>query len=208
MQSHSLLKDPKRWKFPGDTFYVMSREEIISAFKSNGHEVLDQKVIEEAIDNTVEIAEKCNVSFDWGKHYLPKIEPPSDNVEFNMWVSKRKESNTKSNTISGDYLRYLCIKGLKDKGKTSKEYRDRLDYELKIINDMCFPDYFLIMEDIMRFCRESDIPVGPARGSGGGSLVAYACGITGVDPLEYGLIFERRLRSLNRVNCWKFLRAI
>jgi DNA polymerase-3 subunit alpha len=189
MQSHSLLSDPNRWKFPGDTFYVMTREEISSLFKQNGHEVLDQKVIEEALDNTVEIAEKCNVSFEWGKHYLPKIDPPADNIEFNMWASKRQSDGS----TSADYLRYLCIKGLKDKKKTAKEYRERLDYELGIINNMGFPDYFLIMEDIMRFCRESDIPVGPARGSGGGSLVAYACGITGIDPLEYGLIFERFL---------------
>lgn len=160
MQSNKLVSDPNRWKFPGDTFYVMSREEILDAFKSNGHEILDQKVIEEAANNTVEIANKCNVTFKWGDHKLPKISIPNDNEEFINWEAKIKSKDTKS----GDYLKYLCIKGLKEKKLTSKVYRDRLDYELKIINDMGFPDYFLIMEDIMRFCRNNNIPTGPARG--------------------------------------------
>ena len=189
VQSRSLINDPNRWKFPGDTFYVMNREEMTRLFNTNGHEKLDQKVVELAMDTTVEIADKCNVSFNWGKHYLPKIDPPAGNKEFENWSTKRKTDGS----TSADYLRYLCIKGLKSFGKTSKEYRDRLDYELKVINDMGFPDYFLIFWDIMKFCRENDIPVGPARGSGGGSLVAYATGITTVDPLEWDLIFERFL---------------
>lgn len=189
MQSRRLVNDPQRWRFPGNTFYVMTREQMTEAFRSNGHEVLDQNVIQLAMDTTVEIAEKCNVSFNWGSHVLPKIEPPADNVEFNSWASKRQTDGSPSS----DYLRYLCIKGLKEKGLITKEYRDRLDFELKVINDMGFPDYFLIFWDIMKFCRENDVPVGPARGSGGGSLVAYACGITGIDPIPYGLIFERFL---------------
>ena len=138
MQSRSLLSDPGRWRFPGDTFYVMTREEILEMFKCNGHQKLDQKVIEEAVDNTVAIAEQCNVTFNWGKHYLPKIDAPHDNEEFNNWAKNRKSDGS----TSGDYLRYLCIKGLKAKKLTSKEYRDRLDFELKVINDMGFPDYF------------------------------------------------------------------
>lgn len=189
IQSRSLLSDPNRWKFPGDSFYVMSREEVLSAFKKNGHETLDQKVIEEAADNTVAIAEQCAVTFKWGDHKLPKINPPADDQKFNNWTAHRKTDGS----ISADYLRYLCITGLKAKGKTSKAYRDRLDYELGVIDSMGFPDYFLIMEDIMRFCREDGIPVGPARGSGGGSLVAYASGITKIDPLQHDLIFERFL---------------
>lgn len=160
MQSRSLVSDPKRWKFPGDTFYVMSRAEIAELFKSNGHEVLDQRVVEEALDNTVTIAEQCNVEFNWSKHYLPQINPPADNMEFNNWAGNRPTDGS----TSSDYLRYLCIKGLKKRNKTSKDYRDRLDFELNVINQMGFPDYFLIMEDIMRYCREDGIPVGPARG--------------------------------------------
>jgi DNA polymerase-3 subunit alpha len=160
MQSRSLVNDPKRWKFPGDTFFVMTREEMTTLFNSNGHEILDQKVIEQAMDNTSIIASQCNVHFDWDKHYLPKIDPPADNVKFNTWASNRKSDGSDS----ADYLKYLCIKGLKEKQLTTKEYRDRLDFELNVINDMGFPDYFLIFEDIMKFCRENDIPVGPARG--------------------------------------------
>ena len=192
MQSRSLINDPNRWKFPGDTFFVMTREEILSLFQQNGHEVLDQKVIETAVDTTVEIAEKCNVSFEWGKAYLPVVNPPKDNIEFNGWAGKRKVK-LPNETDSMRYMRYLCIKGLKKMNLTSQEYRDRLEFEIDVINKMGFPDYFLIMEDIMRFCRDSGIPVGPARGSGGGSLVAYALGITQIDPLKYHLLFERFL---------------
>lgn len=192
MQSRSLIDDPNRWRFPGDTFFVMTRKEILSLFQQNGHEVLDQKVIETAVDTTVEIAEKCNVSFEWGKAYLPVVNPPKDNIEFNDWAEKKKVSKPEE-TDSMRYMRYLCIKGLKKMNLTSQEYRDRLEFEIDVINKMGFPDYFLIMEDIMRFCRDSGIPVGPARGSGGGSLVAYALGITQIDPLKYHLLFERFL---------------
>jgi hypothetical protein len=163
MQSRSLIDDPNRWRFPGDTFFVMTREEILSLFQQNGHEVLDQKVIETAVDTTVEVAEKCNVSFEWGKAYLPVVNPPHDNEEFNGWANKRKEK-LPDETDSMRYMRYLCIKGLKKMNLTSQEYKDRLEFEIDVINKMGFPDYFLIMEDIMRFCRDNDIPVGPARG--------------------------------------------
>jgi len=168
IQSRSLLDDPNRWKFPGDTFYVMTREEVLSLFNQNGHEVLDQKIVELAVDTTVQVAEQCNVNFDFGKAYLPVVDTPHDNEEFNSWAEKRKEKLLREDkpeeTNSALYMRYLCIKGLKAKGLTSQEYKDRLEFEIEVINKMGFPDYFLIMEDIMRFCRENDIPYGPARG--------------------------------------------
>ncbi|MFW6007961.1 MAG: DNA polymerase III subunit alpha [archaeon] len=188
IQSRSLVSDPDRWQFPGDTFYVMSREEILQSFKRNGHEVLDQSIVELAVNTTVDIANQCDVSINFGKHYLPQIEPPKNNNEFSEWANQKPDGLSSEN-----YLRYLCIKGLKDKGKTSQEYRERLDYELGIINQMGFPDYFLIMADIMDFCRNNNVPYGPARGSGGGSLVSYATGITKIDPLKYDLLFERFL---------------
>jgi DNA polymerase-3 subunit alpha len=160
IQSGSLITDPNRWRFPGDTFFVASRDEMTQLFKESGHEVLDQRVVEEAMDMTVEIANQCNVTFNWDKHYLPKIDPPADNDEFNKWSANRQSDGS----VSADYLRYLCIKGLKTKGLTSKEYRDRLDFELDVIDKMGFPDYFLIFWDIMKYCREEDIPVGPGRG--------------------------------------------
>lgn len=137
----------------------MSRDEILQSFKRNGHEVLDQKIVELAVDTTVDVANQCNIEMELGKHYLPKIESPKDNKEFTQWANQKPDGLSSEN-----YLRYLCIKGLKDRNKTSKEYRERLDYELGIINQMGFPDYFLIMADIMEFCRNNNVPYGPARG--------------------------------------------
>jgi DNA polymerase-3 subunit alpha len=188
VQTSTTIDDPNRWTFPGNTFYVMSREQIEQAFKTNGHEVLDQDVIKQALDNTVEIANQCNVSFEWGNHQLPQIEAPESNKEFYNWAENKPDGISSEN-----YLRYLCIKGLKEKNKTSKEYRDRLDYELNIINEMGFPDYFLIFYDIMKYCDEEGIPYGPGRGSAGGSLVSYALDIIKIDPIKYNLIFERFL---------------
>ena len=189
IQSRSLMNDPKRWKFPGDTYFVMTRSEMTELFNSNGHQVLDQKIVELAMDTTVEIAAKCNVELELGKHYLPVVKPPEDDVKFNEWAEKRLTDET----ISDKFLRYLSMKGLKERGKTTKEYRDRLDYELGVIAKAGYSDYFLIMWDIMRFCRESKIPTGSARGSAAGALTSYALKITKVDPLVYNLSFERFL---------------
>jgi DNA polymerase-3 subunit alpha len=184
IQSHSKLADPNRWKFPGDTFYIMSREEILNQFKINGHETLDQHAIEEAVDNTVEIANQCNVTFKWGDHKLPKISPPSEEEEpelipkFKKFEDRRVKSLMHKENISleeakkqlddsAEYLRFLCIHGPYGsiaKNKVSKEYRDRLEYELGVINEMGFPSYFLIVYDIMDFCRKENIATGPARG--------------------------------------------
>ncbi len=157
------MKDPNRWKFTGDTYYVMSREEIESSFKRNGHEILDQKVIELAIDTSVEIANKCNVNLTWNQHFLPKIKEPSDEIYENK-VKKAKMKNPNFIPNSETFLKHLCQEGLKSKNKTSKEYLDRLNYELSVINNMGFPDYFLIVWDIMKFCNDNKIAVGPARG--------------------------------------------
>ena len=157
------MNDPNRWKFTGDTYYVMSREEIEASFKRNGHEVLDQKVVELAIDTSVEIADKCNVNLRWDQHFLPKVPVPSDPIYENK-IKKAKVKNPEFNPNSETFLKHICQEGLKNKNKTSKEYLDRLNYELSVINDMGFPDYFLIVWDIMKFCHDNDIPVGPARG--------------------------------------------
>lgn len=160
LQSNSLMSNPNRWKFTGNTYYVMSREEILNSFKINGHEVLDQKIVEEAVDSTTGIAEMCNVEFGFDKHYLPKIDIPKDNEGFNKWLNVKKHKGKENE----DYLKYLCIKGLKEKNLTSQIYRERLEYELQVINEMEFPDYFLIYEDIANFCKENNVAIGPARG--------------------------------------------
>lgn len=164
MQSRSLMSDPKRWKFPGDTYYVMTRDEILNSFKKNGHEKLDQSVVEEAVNTSVDIAEKCNVSFEWGKHYLPKIQMPEDDKIYNKKIEIAKNKNPEFEPDSGTFLRHICQEGLKNKHKTEKKYLERLNYELDVINNMGFPDYFLIVWDIMKYCKENDIPVGPGRG--------------------------------------------
>lgn len=149
----------------------MSREEMSNAFKRNGHEHLDQNVIELAMDTTVEVANKCNVHLNLGKHYLPKIEAPKDDILFNKKVELAKNKDKNFEVNSSSFLKHICYEGLKSKGKISKEYKDRIDYELKVINDMGFPDYFLIMWDIMEFCRQNKIATGPARGCFLGDMV-------------------------------------
>jgi len=158
VQSKSSINNEKRWKFPGNTFFVMTREEMQNAFLHFGHETLDQNVIAEALDNTVLVAEQCNVEMELGKHYLPKFDIPKDD-KFNNWVEKNSKEIT-----SGNFLRYLCISGLKNKNKTSAEYRERLDYELGIIEQMGFSDYFLIIWDIMNYAYKEQIATGPGRG--------------------------------------------
>ena len=164
MQSGSTINDPNRWAFHGNTYYVMGRDEILQAFATAGHETLDQRAIEAAVDETAVIADMCNVHFDFGTHYLPKvpIPTPEEDPQFGKWLAAVK-NHGKPNE---DYLRYLCIKGLSQKKCTSAEYRKRLDYELGVINNMDFPDYFLIYEDIARFCRDTNLPLGPGRGCG------------------------------------------
>ena len=172
IQSRDKLSNPNRWTFPGDTFYVMSYDEIVEAFKHNGHEALDQNAILEAIHNTVDVANKCNVSFEFGKHYLPVIEPPQDDEVYNKKVEKKKkqDKNFKSNDAS--YLRHLCIEGLKRKvpeiitnPEKRKIYLDRLNYELDVIEKMNFPSYFLIVADYINYADKVEkMGVGCGRG--------------------------------------------
>lgn len=163
IQTGKILSDTERMRFPSDAFYLKSPEEMYELFGGR----------RDALENTVHIAEKCHFKFDFESKHLPAY-PLSDETAKAM-------------------LRRLSEKGLVEKGLISAAYTTRLDYELSIIESMGYEDYFLIVWDFIRFARESGIFVGPGRGSGGGSLVAYALDITQVDPLYYGLIFERFL---------------
>ena len=132
----------------------------------------------EALKNTLEVAEKCNLEFKEDGFVMPDFPIPA---EFKNHA---------------EYLRHCCVTGLKKKLKTDnipEEYMQRLDYELKVITDMGFAVYFLIVADFIGFARSQDIPIGPGRGSGAGSLVAYSIDITRVDPLKNKLLFERFL---------------
>ena len=167
IQTGKRMSDPDRMKFKTDDFYVKSPEEMMEYFKD----------VPEAIENTVKIAEKCNVEFEFGHTILPNYDVPS---EFETHY---------------DYLKKLSYDGLHKRygDNLSKEIIDRAEYELGIINSMGFVDYFLIVWDYINFAKIHDIPVGPGRGSGAGSVIAYAIEITDIDPLKYGLIFERFL---------------
>jgi len=158
--------DPERLTMLSDDFSMRPPEEMIEAFKE----------IPEAIENTEKIVKMCNFEFKFGEIKLPKFETPDGKA-------------------AKDYLRELCLKGLEKRyGKNPpKEVIERMEYELSVIEKTGFASYFLIVQDFVNWAKENHIVVGPGRGSVGGSLVAYLLGITEIDPLKYGLLFERFL---------------
>lgn len=172
LQSKDVLSNPNRWKFTGDTFYVMSYEEIKQAFKQNGHETLDQDYILEAIHNTIDVVNKCNVTFNFGVHYLPKIEPPKEDKKYQNKIKKKQEEDSSFKSTDASYLKYLCLEGLKRKvpdikinKQKRKIYLDRLNYELNVIEQMDFPSYFLIVADYINYADKiENMGVGPGRG--------------------------------------------
>ena len=167
IQTGKRMSDSDRMRFDTEELYVKSPEEMIEYFKA----------FPEAIENTVKIAEKCNVEFEFGHTILPNYDVP-------------KEFAT-----HGDYLEKLCKDGLKKRygENISKEYVERANYELEIIKKMGYVDYYLIVWDYIHYAKTHGIPVGPGRGSAVGSVVSYALDITDVDPLRFSLFFERFL---------------
>ncbi len=158
-----VLSNPSRYKFPNNEFYFKSPEEM---------RMLLFKDIPEAIQNTHEIAEKCNLEIQFGQMLLPKF-PVED---------------------APGFLKRLVYKNLPIRlPNRPPNVMKRLNYELEVITNMGFADYFLIVHDIVSWCKQNDIPVGPGRGSAAGSLVSYILGITELNPLDYGLLFERFL---------------
>ena len=165
IQTATSLDDEKRMRFPNDQFYLKSEEEMRGIFSH----------IPEACDNTQIIADRCNVSFVFGEYHLPEYIPP--------------EGKT-----NPQYLRELTEKGLSLRyPEVTDALMDRINYELSVIESMGFVEYFLIVWDFIDYAKRMDIVVGPGRGSGAGSLVAYCLGITDIDPIKYNLIFERFL---------------
>ena len=168
IQTGKTLKDESRMKFSTDQVYFKSPQEMIELFKN----------FPDAIENTVRIAEKCNLEIETGKTHLPKFEIP----------------NTHQNMSLDEYLRELAEQGLKTRyQQLTPELTQRLEHELKIIEKMGYAGYFLIVKDFIDYARSKQIPVGPGRGSAAGSLVAYCLRITNIDPIKYGLLFERFL---------------
>jgi DNA polymerase-3 subunit alpha len=165
IQTGKTIDDEDRMSFPTDEFYLKSPEEMENLFSC----------CKEAIENTEKIADMCNVEFEFNKTKLPKYDLP-EGVD------------------SCEYLRNLCYEGLYKRYKNpSKEVIERLDYELSVIKQMGYVDYFLIVWDFIKFAKDNGIMTGPGRGSAAGSLVAYTLGITNIDPIKYNLLFERFL---------------
>lgn len=177
MQTGKRLTDTDRMRMPTEDFYVKSESEMRAFFGE----------VTSAIDNTVDIANRCQAQYVFGKIHLPSFDVPE----------------SYANHL--EYLKDLCVSGLEKRFRTlgaerwpnsqKNIYYERLDYELSVVDKMGYTDYYLIVWDFIRFARDNGIMVGPGRGSGAGSLAAYVLGITDIDPIRYGLIFERFLNS-------------
>ncbi len=165
IQTGKTVEDTERLRFETDEFYLKSEDEMRALFPH----------CPEAIDNTVKIAEMCNLDFVFNKYHLPQFAVPDGKEAF-------------------DYLRELCLKGFAERyGDDREDVRKQLFYELDMIHKMGFTDYFLIVSDFIGFAKRSNIAVGPGRGSAAGSVVSYCLNITDVDPIKYNLYFERFL---------------
>ena len=166
IQTQKTVQDQDRMRFETEEFYIKSEEEMRALFPE----------WPEAADNTARIAERCNLEFTFGEYHLPDFTLPEG------------ETSAKA------YLRRLCEAGLVRRyGGRAPELRSQLDFELKTIDDMGFNEYFLIVSDFVHYAKSQGIPVGPGRGSAAGSVVSYTLEITDVDPVKYGLYFERFL---------------
>ena len=165
IQTGKTLADEHKMEFETNEFYFKSEEEMSKLFPDD----------KQAIINTSIIASRCNVEFDFNTVHLPQYSVPD-------------------NKLPKDYLRELCQNGLANRYKNlNSDLQERLDFELSVIENMGYVEYFLIVWDFIDFAKKSNIMVGPGRGSAAGSIVAYTLGITDIDPIKYGLLFERFL---------------
>ncbi len=166
IQTNHTIGEDTGLEFGTEEFYLKSEEEMLLAFQS----------CPQAVYNTAQIAERCNVEFEFGNTKLPHFDVPEGYDHF-------------------DWFSLLCRNGLIERygENPPREYIDRLNYELEIINKMGYVDYYLIVHDFIKHAKDKGIPVGPGRGSGAASICAYCIGITGIDPMKYSLLFERFL---------------
>jgi DNA polymerase-3 subunit alpha len=164
IQTQTTLSDPNRMRFATDQFYFKEPEAMKSMFTG----------VPEAINNTLTIAEQCHLKLDFDQYHLPRYDVPEG-------------------LAAGQYLRQLCEKGIGRRypAGLDRELSQRLEHELKTIEDMGFVSYFLVVWDFINHAKSIGVPVGPGRGSAAGSLVSYLLGITDLDPIKYGLLFER-----------------
>jgi DNA polymerase-3 subunit alpha len=173
VQTQAMLSDANRFRFEGTEHYLKSAAEMRHLFRDH----------EEACDSTLLIAERANIEIELGKPTLPEF-PVPDNIKGSTYEDR-----------AALYLRELTLAGAQQRygGSLSREVQERLDFELKVIGDMGFAAYFLVVWDIIRFAKEQKIRVGPGRGSAAGCCVAYCLGIVELDPIKYDLLFERFL---------------
>ena len=165
IQMGKTVEDPNRMRFETQEFYIKSEEEMRALFPNHP----------EAIENTARIAQRCNVEFTFGEYHLPEFRCPEGYDSWN-WFTK------------------LCRDGYEMRYPQNPEgYRERLEYEMSMIQKMGYVDYFLIVADFVAYAKNCDIPVGPGRGSAAGAMVSYCLGITDIDPMKYSLYFERFL---------------
>ena len=173
IQTGKKVMDEDRMRYEGGQYYLKSEEEMRALFP----------YALQAIDNTAKIAARCNVEIEFGVRKLPKYQVPKE-----FWDSEEEGE------ASWHYLHHLCYEGLNRRyGSEKPELTERLDYELSVIRNMGFIDYFLIVWDFINYAKTNGIIVGPGRGSAAGSIVAYTLAITDIDPLKYDLLFERFL---------------
>ena len=165
VQTGKKMIDEDRMRFGNDEFFIKTPEEMYENFKN----------MPEVLENTVKIADRCNVNFEFGHTILPNFDTPNNMEHY-------------------EFLRQECYKGLERRySEKTDEIVERLEYELSVVKKMGYVDYFLIVWDFIKYAKDNDIPVGPGRGSGAGSIAAYCLGITDIDPIKYSLIFERFL---------------
>ena len=165
VQTGKTVDDPNRMKFLTEEFYLKSEEELRQLFPN----------CDEAFENTARIADRCNLEFEFNNYHLPSFPVPDGYT-------------------NEEYFRKLCMKGFRERYENPPaEYTERLEYEIGVISRMGYVNYYLIVWDFIRYAKENGIPVGPGRGSGAASIVAYCLHITEVDPMQYALIFERFL---------------
>ncbi len=164
--TRTTLSDPNRFRFDAQDFYLKTPAQMRELWKD----------FPEACDNTLLIAERCEVKFQEGANLMPRFEVPNEETE-ESWLEKEVNQGLKK----------------RFKNQVSTQHQQQADYEIKVINQMGFPSYFLVVADLVRYAKENGIRVGPGRGSAGGSVVAFALGITELDPIKHGLLFERFL---------------
>ncbi|MBE6087148.1 MAG: DNA polymerase III subunit alpha [Clostridium beijerinckii] len=187
IQTAKTIDDPHRRRYPSDQFYLKSADEMWDMFS----------YVPEALENTIKIADECSYEYKFHESKLPKFpleegQDPYDYLRDTCYKGLIDRYSVFEN-LRNKSLDYSKIEEVVKNYEEAKEYVDRLEYELQVIKQMGYIDYFLIVWDFVRFSYESGIPTGPGRGSAAGSIVAYTLGITKIDPIKYSLIFERFL---------------